>query len=93
MTSGVSRVAMSPSTPAGVVRASGSAPPLTLANFMILDPNGQVQTISGPVTLPFGGIHTWQFLAMGYAFQFDDNARTLGPGARSTAWRSPARRR
>jgi hypothetical protein len=71
---------MSPSSSQSGVHASSSTPPLTLANFEILDPNGQVQSISGPVTLPFGGIHTWQFLAMGYGFQFDDNARTLTPG-------------
>jgi hypothetical protein len=59
---------------------STSTPPLTLANFTIVDPNGNVQTLSGATTLPFGGIHTWQFLAMGYGFQFDDNARTLTPG-------------
>ncbi len=58
--------------------------PLTLANFVITSPTGDSTTHSGPVSIAFGGIHTWQFLTLGYQFNFADNAQTLAPGQYDT---------
>jgi len=54
--------------------------PLTLANFVITSSTGNSTTHSGPVSVFFGGIHTWQFMTLGYLFNFADNARILAPG-------------
>ncbi len=55
-------------------------PPLNLAHFLIIEPNGDANAFSGSVTVPFGGIHTWQMTTLGYVFTFSDNTRILAPG-------------
>jgi hypothetical protein len=62
-------------------RSASSPPPLNLANFVIISPNGQANAFSGPVTFPGNGIHTWQVMSLGYVFDFNDFARTLSPGS------------
>jgi hypothetical protein len=59
--------------------------PLNLAAFTVTSPNGHAQHLSGTASLSFGGIHTWQFLTVGYALGFTDASRTLAPGAFDTA--------
>jgi hypothetical protein len=72
------RVAMPASS--GQTRAATSPPPLNLANFVIVSPNGEANAISGPVTFPFGGTESWQVMTQGYVFGFDDYAKGLNPG-------------
>ncbi len=61
-----------------------SSTPLNLANFKIVDPHGNITVHSGSVSLAFGGIHTWQFLTVGYEIGFADGAQNLVPGRYDT---------
>ncbi len=76
------RVALPSSS--GQVRASTTAPPLTLANFAIVPPGGTAQAVNGSLTVPFGGVDTWQVMTMGYVFDFNDFGRGLTTGQYST---------
>jgi len=58
--------------------------PLNQANFKIVDPHGNVTVHSGSVSLAFGGIHTWEFLTVGYEIGFADGAQNLVPGRYDT---------
>ena len=71
-------------SPSVQIRHSSSLPPLNLANFVIIDPKGNATAFSGSISVPFGGMHTWQVSTVGYLFGFDDYPRTLAPGQYDT---------
>jgi hypothetical protein len=68
-----------------VLSGRAASGPLNLANFVTIDPNGNATVHSGAVSLVFGGIHSWQFLTVGFGLAFSDGARTLVPGQYDTS--------
>ncbi len=69
--------------------ASAAVPtsaPLSISNFVIVDPAGNVTSHGGPVTLaPGSGQHLFVFDTVGYRFSVINTSKVLLPGRYSTA--------
>jgi hypothetical protein len=75
-----------PSIARGDTAATPVAAPLSVSNFVIVDPNGNVTAHSGPVTMAAGsGQHLLVFDTVGYRFSVVNTSRVLVPGQYSTA--------
>ena len=62
------------------------ATPLSVSNFVIIDPTGNLTVHGGPVTLAAGsGQHQFVFDTVGYRFSVINTSRVLVPGQYSTA--------
>ncbi len=78
-----------PVLPAFDVTASAAAPtspPLSVSNFVIVDPLGNVTVHGGLVTLaPGSGQHQFVFDTVGYRFSVINTSKVLVPGSYSTS--------
>jgi hypothetical protein len=66
--------------------AASTSPPLSISNFVIVDPAGNVTSHGGPVTLaPGSGQHQFVFDTVGYRFSVINTSKVLLSGRYSTA--------